>query len=414
MWLVMRQLLPAVLVLMVVVGTVATGTPVGQPSTDAGTAPRVPTATTPVEPLPNTTGYLRFEDDRRETAGFGNATLDVGSAAVMDAGRLDDRLLATSAVRALERAENETARTRVLDRAAADLENRSAALERRQQRAVQRYNAGTLSTDGFLREMAIVDTRARQVSAAIDRLLVAADRQPGYSIPIDLRTRFESLQATPSVLRGPVRESAARAVTGEVTRTAIYAETASDGIVLARLSSSRYVREAFLSSEYGSGNDNQFTINAAYDRARTLYPWADENRITTPSADGYGNTAVYRITIDHAHGRLVSYIDGSTTNAFREVQEKRLTALPVTRTVSTDADDLSLRVNTTHGSGPMAVSVRDTETGEPVSARVTLDGQFVGETGPDGRLRTVQPSGTVVVNATADDGGSVEATVFDN
>lgn len=404
----MRQLLPAVLVALVLLATVATGTPVA-PTAAPGPAASTD-STTPVVDVRNTTGYLTFADEDTQTSQFGNATLNVASASAMDSGRLGDRLVGATQRQAFESAPNETARTRALETATATYERRIGALEQRQAQAIRRYNAGDLSTASFLQEMAVVDERARHLSGAVSDLLARATGRPGYSLPLGLKTRIESLQMTPAVLRGPVRGQAALSVTGESTPTPIYTETASDGVVLARTTGNEYVREAHLTSAYASDSGGQSTIEDAFEQSRAVYPWADENR-TAASADSYGDTAVYRITIDHTQGTLVTFISGGTEQVFREIQEKRLRSLPITESVSTTTDGLSVTVNETHENGPVEVRTTDPATGNPVDARIRLDGQYVGSTGSTGHLWTAIPPETTIVNATVSDGRAVEVAV---
>ena len=408
----MRQLLPVVLAVAVLATTVAAGAAVApqQGNDPADTSPST-AAATPVVPSPNTTGYLAAPADERQTSRFGNASLDVAGATALDSNRYRTRLLEATTLRAVEDAPNNTARTRAVRAAADEIANRTEALQRRQATAVREYNRGDISSTTFLREIAVVSARAAELRASIDRLLRTADEQPGYSPPIPLQTGLESLRAVPTLLQGPVRGQAAAAISGRAPRTLVYTETTANGVVLARVSGGRYVREAFLGERVALDADNQLTITSAFDQARSVYPWADDNRITTPSATGYGSTAVYRITIDHTQGRLITYIDGATTETFREIQRKRLGALP-TRTVSVRNAELTLRANRTHETGPVELRVSDTDTGEPVDARLRLNGQFVGTTGQDGRLWTVQPTGPTAVNATTRDGRTVETTVL--
>lgn len=410
----MRQLVPAVAVLLVLAG-LAAGVPAGSATAPDAAAAQ---AATPVVTPQNTTEYLAFEDGQAETTRYGNVTLDVASAAAMDAERTEAELVEGAAVVAFEDADNETERTRALEAGVTDLENRTAALQRRQQRTVQRYNDGQLSAERFLREIAVIHVRATALGTAADDLSERTVEQSTYTPPTSLRTRLGptgrpgNVQAIPAITSGPVRESAAESIAGETTGTAVYVETTSDGVALARVAGGQYVREVFVGGEYDPAGPSQFDIDGAYDRARTLYAWADENRITTPSADGYGDTGVYRITIDHSHGRLVTFLDSATTNSFREVQEKRLSSLPTdTRSRVTSDDGLGVRVNVTHDTGPMEITTIDTDTNETVDARVTVDGQYVGRTGPTGALTVIKPSGPAVVNATAPDGRTVETTV---
>jgi hypothetical protein len=192
----------------------------------------------------------------------------------------------------------------------------------------------------------------------------------------------------------------------------VYFEASATGIVISRAAGNSYTREAFLGSQYRVGGVDQFAqseqapISAAYDQARRLYPWTIENDITNPSATGFGNTSVYRITIDHTQGTLISYLDGTTTQVFRELQDKRLSALP-TESAANTTTNLTLVVNRTHDSGPMEVLVREFNSTRTVDAQVSVGNQVVGRTGADGRFWTVEPRGAVTVTAVAPDGDRV-------
>jgi hypothetical protein len=138
-----------------------------------------------------------------------------------------------------------------------------------------------------------------------------------------------------------------------------------------------------------------------------LYPWAFANDPSARGARGFGNTSVYRISVDHTHGSLVSYLDGATQNVFREVQRKQLVSIPLDTRVANNTTSLRLQVNTTHESGPMHVEVTRPKTGLPVVSEVTVDGERVGTTDTDGDLWTVRPRGPTRINATTASGDRV-------
>ncbi len=415
---VMRPTLPALVALLVATATVAAGAPVPLPAdADAGPATGTDTAgqqpsTAPIDTVQNSSDYLSLSGQTRSSAEFGNATLDVAGTVAMDNGRLRTSFNETATLQAFRSADNSTARTAIVERTANRIDNRTAALQDRQQRAVSAYNRGELSAEAFLQRLAVIDAEAQRFDTYIGTVLRTTSRTPGYSLPNSLRTRLESLRVEPIILQGPVRTNVRRSVSGEDDAFGVYIETTNDGIILARLAGNRYVREALLADEYQQPGPDQFKqgeqapISTAYERAQTLYPWTFENAITTPSATGYGSTPIYQISVDHTQGQLVSYIDGTTTNVFRETQEKRLSRLPLTGNATNSTDALGVRARLSHESGPMNVSVVD-ETGEPVDARVTLNGQFVGQTGSDGALWAIQPHGPVTLNATTSAGERV-------
>ncbi|MFD1586297.1 hypothetical protein ACFR9U_04845 [Halorientalis brevis] len=421
----MRLTLPALVALLVAVATVTAGTPVPlPPETETAVGPSTGQATvsdaastqsvaSPIDPLQNTTDYLALPGQTRANAQFGNGTLDVTGTVAAERSRLQTELNESATLKAFQAADSTTARTAIVERAVNRIENRTETLRTRQQRAITAYNRGDLSTDAFLQRLAVVDTEASQLRQYIDGVLRRTGRTPGYSLPNDLKTRLESVKVEPTVLQGPIRTSVTQTMAGESDELDVYVETTSDGVVLARLSGGRYVREAFLASEYQQPGPDQFAqsdlpqITAAYERALKLYPWAFNNSITSTSVTGYGSTSAYQINVDHSQGVLTSYLDGTTTNVFREVQEKRLSRLAIARNATNRTSDLTITAGLTHESGPMNVTVADTVTGDPVDARITVDGQFVGETGLDGSRWTIRPHGPVTVNATTSTGEHV-------
>jgi hypothetical protein len=332
----------------------------------------------------------------------------------MDSGQYRTALVEAATIEAFESARNSTERTRVLEQAVAAVESQTDAIQDRQRGAVAAYNRGRITTTAFVQRLAVVDAESRRLVQFVETLDTTASRTPGYSMPNSLRTRLQSLRAEPIVYQGSVRTSVGQSLTGKSDEFSTYVETTDDGVVLAQLAGNRYIRESFITSQFQQPGPDQFSrsdqpaISAAYERARTLYPWTFNNTITNPSATGYGSTSVYQISVDHTQGRLVSYIDGTTTNVFREVQVKRLSRIPMDITATSSATNLTVEAGLTHQGGPVRLNVTDPETDDPVDARIRLDGQFVGETGRDGRLWAIQPHGPVTVNATD---GSRSATL---
>jgi len=426
MGLIMRPTLSALVALLVAAATIATGAPVSPPAnTNAATgvadgAETVPqgSVSAPIETSQNTSGYLSLPDHARASAQFGNATLDVAGTVAMDTAQLQTELNETATREAIQSAESSTNKTAIVRRAADSIQNRTVSLRDRQQRIIGAYNRGEISSEALLQQLAIIDAESRQIERFTRDIRQTADLTPGYTLPNSLRTRlkrFGSLRMSSTVLRGPIRGNVGQALSGEQDEFTVYIETTNDGIALSRLSGNLFVRETFLASENEQNSPSEFTqgsevpisnFSSAIQRARELYSWSFENRLSA-SLNRYSGTSVYQISIDHTQGQLTSYIDGTTTNVFREIQEKRLSRLPISSTATNTTTNLSIRANLTHESGPMNVSVIDPETDEPADARITVNGQFVGETDADGKLWTIQPYGPVTINATTSAGERV-------
>ncbi len=413
----MRWTLPALLTVLVVVSTVAAGTPaptaldantssepaVSVPAADSSAQPQQ--RSQPVVSLQNTSGYLALPGATEQSTSQ-TTTVDVMGAVAVENGQLQERFLETATIEAFENADTEPEQTTTIEQAADAIETRTAVLERQRSQAIEQYNRDSISTATFLRELAVIDARARTLERSIDALLGRTGRTVGYSLPNSLRTRLQSLKAGPNQLQGPIQDRLGRSLSGAGSDVTVYIKTSENGVVLARLDDDTYIREAFVGDEYQPDGGNQFSqgetaaITEAYNRARALYPWAFENRITSSSLSGFGDVAVYRITVDHAHGNLYSLIDGASANVFREVQEKRLSQLPIRDASANNTAQLTMRANQTHESGPMQITVTDTDTGDPVDARLSINERPVGQTGDDGSLWTIRPDGPLTINAT--------------
>jgi hypothetical protein len=410
----MRHRLPAVLATLVVLATLSTGVSAGPVAADRNATGSQPLASSgPVVSVTNTTGYLALPSDQRER--FGTADIDVAGAAAMDSSGFEIRMFTRSTVVAFRAAPNATARTRLLRDAVGDLENRSEELRERQSAALRAYDRGQISTDTLLRRFAVADARANRLDAAITGLLEDVGTEPDYTLPTDLRIRFQNALAGPTTTRGPVKAAIGDSIGGDGPRQ-LYIGTEGESVVLARIAGGRYVRESFLADATGSTQADQFKsarqdpISAAYERARVLYPWAFDNRISSVSARGIGLTAVYQFNIDHSHGQLITYIDGRTNQSFREIQNVRLSRLPVGETAVRETENLTVRANLTHATGPMEVTVRDPQLNSTVDAEIRVGGTLVGSTGDDGSLWTVRPAGISVINASTAE-HSTELTV---
>ncbi|MDG5777583.1 hypothetical protein VB773_05565 [Haloarculaceae archaeon H-GB2-1] len=405
--------LSLLLVFALLVAAVPAVRPVAADDSSPGTAHTV-------SPSQNTTSFLAIEASETERDQYGSTSIDVAGAVAVDTEKLHGRYNELSLRTGFIANDDSERRIELLRSEASRIERRTDALEERQRRALRQYNEGTISTHRFLRELARIDAAARALDTQL--VTVRRDLEPAgtFSLPNRLRSRYDNLQADLVTLEGPVRRQlAASLATKESTRVLVL--TSEDAIVLSQTTTNRYVREAYLGDEREPGGVDQFgasdrpRISVAYQRAAELYPWAFdvENALAPPSATGFGNTSVYRISVDHSQGDLTTYLDGSTQNAFREIQSKRLRSIPTSR-VSNNTVPLTLRVNHTHATGPMQVTLIRNAGDEPIDGTVRVNGDRVGRTGSDGTLWTVTPNSYTVVNVTTAAGESVQVSFSPN
>ena len=335
---------------------------------------------------------------------YAQADLDVASAVSVGAARIGGRHAELTLGERLERADRGSGQLGVVTDTLSGIESRLDRLDDRQHRLLTAYGEDEVSTRTFLRRLGMVRVAAAQERALLDRVSERTTGSTSLSLPVETQTRVARLRGALVALPTPVVDRIVDGTTGVDDPGTVYLQAASDGLVAATVDDGTYLRQATLRADHSPGEPNQFTgITRAYDRAGELYPWVFENAIGSPSLSGFGDSSVYLVEASHPQGDLRAYLDGATRNVFHETQANAPEAIPVSLTRTASGDDLRLRVNATHPTGPMWVTV--TRPGganaTAVDATVRIDGQRVGTTGSDGRLLTLQPAGSFRVNATA-------------
>jgi len=417
----MRYALPALVAVLVVTATVAVGAPtLSSPTSSATAAGETPdTVAAPIATTGNTSNYLELDGTTRSQ--FGNASLDLGAAAAADGAKLQETLAIETGVERFRSASNSSDKTAVLRNESSDLGNRTAALRQYQRRTVQQFADGQISAEVVFRRFAAIDSRARTIEDSTVRLQGIAQFTPRYTIPFDIDNQLTSAGERSRLFFTDPRENLRASLVGTRDTKRYLVQTNGDGLVLAGADGSRqtYTREAFVDDQFQQRGSDRFDgdFGAALDYVNELYPWAGTpgNQRGPDSDIDSMLESIYQVSITHRHGELLTYLDGSNGEVFMEVQDKRLSRLPIASTVSeTNATaDRRVEANLTHVTGPMELTVRDTTTGEPVDARISVDGQFVGETGDDGKLWTIQPSEAVDIEATDDDGSVAFSVIHD-
>lgn len=404
---------PSVLALLLVVGLVAPAVAV-VPSGDASSVAR------PVIPEANTTGYLDI-DGATGRSGVTVASLDVTGAMAADTADLHSRYALRRFDAEFRAAPNESARQAVLRETANRLGTRIDTLRAREQAGREAHTAGELSTERYLRRMAILHADAEIMTTAVARLDLREDVTPGASVR---RSRIARLAARLVTIRGPIRGLTVATASGTHQPMPVTVITSPDGVLLGTIDDTdgdslprEFLSESYQASARNESAPNQFEsaskppLDAAEERARDQYPWAFENHngyaIGFADSSLLRNAAVYTVTVNHPHGTtrrsdLVAYLDGGTTDVFREIQYKTVDELPVHRLGRNRSADLVLTVNATRRGGPMEIRTTDNSTNESVDASIYVDGVHVGSTGSDGQLWTVAPTGSVTVAAVTD------------
>jgi len=405
----MHRQFPALLALLLVVAAV------GVAPTASGTAAEQ-SALRPVADEPNTTSYLAL-DEPVERSGFATPGLDVGGALAADNAVIHNRYERHRVDQRYRNARNDSARRVVLREAADELDARVARLTARERAARTAYNDGDISTATYLRRISVIHSEATALQTAAVRLSRRAEAAPGDPVAEE---RLAGFKARLTPLEGPVRERAGEAIAAREDRTRIYTETSNDGVVLAMVVPStlrtggQYVREAYIDSARTETASDQFMddgdpdFEAVVTRSEELYPWVFERNpaytVGLVTDQPYLYTAgVYAVGVNHPHGTdrrfdLVTYLDGGTTDVFREIQYKSTAQLPTERLGTNRTGGVNLSVYRTHAGGPMQAAVTDNAS-TPVNATVYVDGERIGSTDSDGERWFVAPRGTVNVTA---------------
>ncbi|MEF8787222.1 MAG: hypothetical protein V5A45_14930 [Haloarculaceae archaeon] len=362
----------------------------------------------------NTTNYL-FPNTNAERQEYVRASVDVGSAVDTSATRLERAHRTETFDRRLASQSDDTDRQlAVVERTVADAEARMARLNATQESLYRSYNDGTLTRQQFLRQLVQLEVRATEYRRYLDRVEASAESEFGNSLPTALEIRFSRLQSNIVTLPAPLSQRVRESVVGNAEPLVVYTEGADDALVIAAVDGPTFRRQATLLSEHQPGAPDQFeegdqqAIAQVVERTTELYPWAYSNdRQFSRRIESAGpTTSIYRIEADHPQGSLSSYLSGSTTNAFHEIQTLDPTEIPVYRVVSNETADLNLTVTTTTQTGPMRVNL-STPGGVTRNGTVLVDGQPVGTTGDDGLLWTVRPSGSFTLTAVSENGTEV-------
>jgi hypothetical protein len=338
------------------------------------------------------------------------ADLSLGTALATETTALETRHERLTFRRALSAAENESAKTAVIRRTAGRIERQNARLRARDATNIARFANGSTSERSFVRERARISSEAQSLQHFVSSIRSQARTDDAYSLSTTLSGRLASLAGELEGMQGPVSASVGGSAAGETQALTVYAEASDTGYTLAYVTPDAYHRETYLGQERRPNGTSTFAdsdqppLNAAHNRGFELYPWVTNNSVS-PNSFGLGLSGIYRFSVDFTNGEVTAYLDGSTTNAFREGQRQNLAGIPRSTSTRVENDSLALRVNRTFETGPMSVSVTRPEVARTVNASVSIDGEQVATTGADGRVWVVEPrdASTVTVETAANE-----------
>ena len=409
----MRRVLTAVLLVCCVLSGAVLGVPSGAPARSDDVAQNT-----------NATGSLTIGPNALEDTSYQQLSLD-GARTFQFRTRQTDGKYRQHVLDERFEKKSTSAKRKQVHRTASRIESKITQLKERQSTAVNSYDNGSASTTEFVARLTYISVASKRLSTAANRLSDRASPLAGVQIENQTPASWAlDRQIALSTLQGPVRDRIARTIRGEntvriedVSRSGIegaedarqtrldslqvYVETSSTGVILATVEDGYYYREAYLPSVSTNASVANETMNTteAFDRGKALYPWA-WNHSSKQSSQQARQSGIFQLTLNHNHGRIVAYLNQDVGGAFAEQQRARLANLPTTATDRQTIGDFRLRVNRTHPTGPLEVSL-STRDGEPADAYITVNGHTVGATGSDGHIWTLTPRGNVTVAANA-------------
>ncbi len=370
-----------------------------RPAVAPGAGPELVTAHSP-----NASEYLVLPRGQLTDSAYRTADLDVAGATAVETAELRGRHRLRTVRERFYGTEDPAERDRIVSTTLRDVADRVERLRADQRAALGAYSDDEIGSDRLFRTVGLLQARADQESRIVSVMLGEFQSTPGFSIGD--RTPFNRVRGEVVAVRGSVRSQIVRALDGSRGPIPVYVDTSAEGLALSRTTADAYHRDSYAASLRAPDGVDRFretgnAINAASTRTRELYPWLAR---TVRSVTALGDTGVYRARLAREGVTTTTYLDGNTSTAFREVQRRTLSEVSLDEARSTTADGLRLRVNRTHDTGPMLVSLERVGTGVPVAGSIAVNGHSIGETGPDGTRWIVEPRGVVRVNATTPDG----------
>lgn len=279
-----------------------------------------------------------------------------------------------------------------------DLIERINSLQTRQEQVFDEYSRGDISSKTLVRELSRLEVLAQSNQANIEQFAQADSPLGSYSV-------------YPSMLSNPVSDQLVAAQFETQQPLGVYLVAAPDSLAASTVVEDTYYRQSTLLGEWDTQGEDQFAqgdssrAQAAGNRFEELY----SNQVD--SVRGFSATNTYQATVNHSHGELFTYLDGSTQNPVHEYQYKRPVIEVPASTTFDSGESFRLTVQYTDPTGPMAVTILGTGTEVPPTVDVTVDGNTVGTISQSGQLWTIQPTGSFTVRAATDDGDTVSVTV---
>lgn len=310
-------------------------------------------------------------------------SLDLGTAIAVDDTTLESEFQQRVDHRRLLTADTDDQLVnRFVTRIDAKLDN----LRSREQQAAVAYANGDISGREFSRRLVVISHQANQLDGQLEALREEADRR---------ESSLRGLQFRIQSFTGTAHDALERGVRGSKTST-VSVTASGNGYVLGLLdrSAETYYRQAFRFDRRNPDGDQTIrTADQAFDRIRTLYPETTTESVFFPSLDSARAAGIYEGRIDYPEGTATLYLDAATASVFYEVRQLELDAMPSEELQNETVGDIQIVVEQTFDNGPTRVKTYDAVTGEPIGARIAVNGRDVGGTGVTGDRWFIAPPG---------------------
>lgn len=293
-----------------------------------------------------------------------------------------------------------------------DVETRTDELRTKQNDTIRAYNDGELSSEAFLRELALISTEARRTQVLADYLTDSTDVENE-----SIKARANDISQELNMYKGPVRSRIKSALNGDpAAPNEFFVRTTTDGVVLTTIDDSgkgeMYIREAYLdSARSGAERTNDLGEDHMIEKVNELYPEVGERYMQ----DKMGTNTLYRYDlyppeyVSGDDGRIRQYVDRESGNI---VFERQRITINENRTIEHDPqktqdEQLALTRATTFTGGYMYVRLTHPEEGEPRNGTVTVDGEPVDTTDEEALLMLQPPNGSKITGTVGNDNVSV-------
>lgn len=349
-----------------------------------------------------TLGVLGIPPDAVERSTLETRTVDLGPSLAFEANATAARMETVRRVERIESASGAERRQQLLLGEMSDIEQRVIDLRSRQRAVISAYGAGDISSRTLLVELAIIDIRASALEDRRERIEEIALATPDFSIS----QRSADLERELDTFTGPVRSKAVNVLSGESDSARFFVQSAPDSVVLGVIDDGTYVREAYRGTLRQRGSETITTPRALNVTAES-YPHIYALRNQQNGTDVVGSGDSYLVRIKHQRGELSAFVDSGSESVFKEFQRRPLDRMETEAAGTSVKDGLRLTAYRTYSGGPVLVQLNDSETGEPVDARITVGpsggrSTSVGRTGADGRLWTLAPGQSYQITAIDD------------